>query len=134
MPLPTTRLPTPAPLVALAEVDGGAVLDLPSVLRDDQAALDHEALGQLVHHHAIPRFPVFPTSRVADQGIQAVRSTGLVRALDEGEGFLDAADLRSQGYGWVVLDLDAAPAWEAALSSVLGPPRWRGDGLAVFEL
>jgi len=134
MPLPTTRLPTPVPLVALAEIEGGAVLDLPSVLRDDQEALDHEALGQLVHRHPIPRFPVFPTSRVADQGIQAVRATRLVRSLAEEQGFADIEDLRALGYGWIVLDLSQAAEWESALEVALGPPRWRGEDLAVFEI
>ncbi len=137
LPLPTSALPRPAPLLALAaEADRGAVLELPGVLEDNQEQLDQEALHQLVHRHPIPRFPVFPTSTLRDEGICRVRESELVAAVRTGRtrGHIDVQDLRAAGYGWVILDEEDGPHLTPLLDTWLGEARWSGDGLRVYSL
>lgn len=136
LPLPSLRLPEGAALDHLAARPGGAVLDWPSIARREQAALDGEALRQLVHGHPIPRFPVRPTDALRDEGVAAARASRLASALQQAEPpeAVDTGDLVDLGYGWVLLDQEAAPADAASLSAWLGAPVAQDGRHALFAL
>jgi hypothetical protein len=136
LPVPTTILEHSTALRAL-RTQQGSVLDLPSVMDERQVDLDREAQHQLEHQRPIPRFPVFPTSYVHDQGIRAARATGLVRAVAEGppwDAQPDTTDLWELGFRWVVLDLEHSAELSIPLQRWLGPPRWQDPGVEVYEL
>lgn len=115
----------------------GALVELPTVWADTQAAADLEALHQLQHGQPVPRFPVFPTSLLRTEGLQQVRSTALLRALNDPARTVPddpSAELRALGYRWLVLDSAAAPPLAARLAELLGAPEAHDGRFARFDL
>lgn len=121
----------------------GALVELPSVWADTQDAADHEALHQLQHGQPIPRFPVFPTSLLRTEGLQQVRSTALLRALNDPARPLPAvstaesqpaAELQALGYRWLVLDTATAPELAPRLASLIGAPVAQDGRFLRFDL
>ncbi len=131
----------PFPSRVPAAAGPGAVVELPSAWADDQPAADAEALHQIQHGRPIPRFPVFPTSLLRTEGLAAVRGTALLRALPR-PGAPAAApgpvpaldDLRTLGYGSVMLDTAAAPDLAPWLDQWLGPPAAQDGRLRLYRV
>jgi hypothetical protein len=137
-PLPTSAIPAPPALAALAaDPAPGAVVDLPGLLDDDQHALDREALHQRVHGRPIPRFPVIPTSMVHTEGLRAARGSALGAAV-AGRSRLEVAppvgELLGLGYRWIVLDLETGAELRPRLDEWFGPARWEDGVVAVYAI
>ena len=120
-----SRLPDPA---ILHDLEGGGLLELPSSLRDDQAALDREALHQRIHGRPIPRFPVFPTDQLRREGLDRVRADPWVVSLQTGH----PTDFTLEGTSWVLVE--QASSLAPAVRASLGPPVREGDGLLLFQV
>ena len=120
-----SELPDPS---ILHDLEGGALLELPSILEDDQQALDREALHQRVHGRPIPRFPIFPTSELRREGRDRVLADPWIQGLQSGQ----SGPFTLSGTSWVLVDEGSslAPLVEASL----GPPAREGDGLLLFQV
>ena len=120
---PGSTLPSPSPLAQLDR--DGMVIELPGLFTQEQAVLDREALHQLVHQQPIPRFPVFPTNALKNEGVQALRSDPWLAGVMRGQGGPPSLT------AWVVVPTDA-PELNEALRQSAGAPRFEGDGLSVY--